>query len=311
MYILIALTVVLAIAVVILAVKAVLMRRACDEIREQVEDRLAGETQSSFRMTTSDKKVRALASDLDKALAGLNEERNRLVAGDRDMRKNITAVSHDLRTPLTAISSYAEMLEGDVSEEERIEYLKRIRERVDELSSLTEELFGYSVSGDSKYYSQLSVEPVDLKGVIEDRLLSFYKSFEAKGITPEVTFCDSDVIVEYNRRNLVRVLDNVFGNAAKYASDYLKVSLESSGVITVINKAPELTPVAVSHLFDRYYTVDDGSRSTGLGLAIARELLESAGGEISAELNGEELELMLRIATDNISEDSRSLNIRQ
>ena len=290
----IALIVIHAIAVIVLAVRLALTRCAFDEIRQQADDKIEGSTQSSIRLTTSDKKARALATDLDRALTDLNEERNKLIAGDRVMRSNITAISHDLRTPLTAINSYSEMLEGELSEEDRREYVSRIRQRAEELGDLTEELFKYSVSRDAQYYSHLSTEPIDLKRLIEEILLSFYKDFEARKITPETSFCEDQVVIEYNRKNAVRVLDNVFGNASKYAADYLKVSLDKDGEIVVVNKASDLTPVQVSHMFDRYYTVDDGKRSTGLGLAIAKELLMESEGSISAEREGEDLVIKIK-----------------
>ena len=225
MPILIALIVILAIAVTVLAIKLAVTRRAFDEIRNEVRDKIDGSTQSSIRLTTSDKKACALASDLDKELTELSEERSKLIAGDRIMRSNITAISHDLRTPLTAINSYSEMLMGDLPEAERREYANRIRERAEELGGLTEELFKYSVSRDDQYYSQLAAEPVDLKRLIEDSLLSFYKEFESRNIVPETNFCDGQVTIEYNRKNALRVMDNVFSNASKYASVYLRVSL--------------------------------------------------------------------------------------
>ena len=82
----------------------------------------------------------------------------------------------------------------------------------------------------------------------------------------------------------MRIFDNVFSNATKYASS-LSVKLTSDGVVTVTNDAPGLTAIQVSKLFDKYYTVNDGSDSTGLGLSIAKELTGKMDGSISAILN--------------------------
>ena len=91
----------------------------------------------------------------------------------------------------------------------------------------------------------------------------------------------------------MRIFDNVFSNAAKYATS-LSVKLTSDGTVTVANDAPDLTPVQVSKLFDKYYTVTDGTNSTGLGLSIAKDLVGRMGGNISASLNGGILTITIR-----------------
>jgi len=287
MPILITLTALLLLVALALLYKVVLLRRAMKEIREQVQDRIDGETSASIRLTTSDREARELANSLDRSLTDLNEERQKLIQGDRNLRKNITAISHDIRTPLTAIHSYANLLEGDASEEERAEYIHRIKERTDELREMTGDLFKYSVSQDPQYQSQLSVEELDLKRVIEDTLLSFYKEFESRGIVPEAVFPDQPVVIRYNRKTAIRIFDNLFSNASKYAEGTLRVTLGQDGTVITENYASQLTPVLVSKMFDKYFTVNDGKNSTGIGLSIARELVTENGGTIQAELQND------------------------
>jgi len=303
MWILIIVCALLATAVILLTVKVVLMRSAFDEIDRQVQDRLSGENSSSFRLTTTDSKAQSLANSLDSSLTQLNEERVRLMTGDREMRSNITAISHDIRTPLTAISSYADLLDSSITGDEPKEYITRIKDRCDELKDMTSELFKYSVSKDSQYYSGLSVEPVDIRRAVEDSLLSFYKAFESHGITVEPDLCEDSIVLSLNRKTVMRVLDNIFSNASKYADGILKVSLASGGLITVSNHAPSLTPLQVSHMFDKYYTVSDGTASTGLGLSIAKDLVSLSGGSISAELTDGMLIIKVMFATKTYQRD--------
>ena len=303
MPILITLSILLTLVALALLYKVVLLRRAMKEIREQVQDRIDGKTSASLRLTTSDGEACALANSLDRSLTDLNEERQKLIQGDRNLRKNITAISHDIRTPLTAIHSYANLLEGEASEEERAEYIHRIKERTDELREMTGDLFKYSVSQDPQYQSQLSVEEMDLKRVIEDSLLSFYKEFQSRGIVPEAVFPDQPVVIRYNRKTAVRIFDNLFSNASKYAEGTLHVTLGQDGTVITENYASQLTPVLVSKMFDKYFTVNDGKNSTGIGLSIARDLVSENGGTIHAELQndssadtGKKLVITLRLS---------------
>ena len=283
-FILICICIALAAAVTALIIKVLVLRRAFSEIDEQVKDHLDGTNSSAFQLTTSDKDARKLANYLNGALQELHEERVFLKDGDRRMKENVTAISHDLRTPLTAINSYVDLLENENDETKRKEYLERIKDRTSELKDLTGELFKYSVSSDVQYDSQLSTEELDLQSVIENSLISFYKEFTSKGINPQTDFPSEKVTVNSNRKTLMRIFDNVFSNAAKYATT-LSVKLTGDGVVTVTNDAPELTAVQVSKLFDKYYTVTDGSNSTGLGLSIAKDLVAKTGGSISAGLS--------------------------
>lgn len=283
----------LAVTVTVLIIKVLLLERAFGEIDGQVKDHLDGTNSSAFALSTSDRNARKLANGLNGALQELHEERVFLKDGDRRMKANVTAISHDIRTPLTAINSYVELLENETDETKRKEYLERIKERTSELKDLTGELFKYSVSSEMQYDSQLSTEELDLQSIIENSLISFYKEFTSKGISPETDLPVEKVMVNANRKTLMRIFDNVFSNAAKYASS-LSVKLTEDGVVTVSNDAPELTAVQVSRLFDKYYTVRDGSNSTGLGLSIAKDLISKNGGSISADLNEGMLIITLR-----------------
>ena len=299
MWIFIVLSTVLAVTVIALAVKVVLLKRAFTEIDTQVKDHMDGTNSSAFQLSTADKDARKLANDLNSELQELHAERVFLKDGDKRMKENVTAISHDLRTPLTAINSYVDLLENESDEEKRKEYLERIKDRTSELKDLTGELFKYSVSSDVQYDSQLSEEPLDLQNIIENSLISFYKEFTSKGIVPETDLPSEKVTVVSNRKTLMRIFDNVFSNAAKYGTS-LSVKLTCDGEVTVTNDAPGLTAVQVSKLFDKYYTVSDGSNSTGLGLSIAKELVGSAGGSITAELNGGMLTIRMLFAIEKI-----------
>ena len=274
----------LTVALIVLIIKVILLRRAFREIGTQVKDHLDGTNSSAFQLSTSDSDARKLANELNSELQQLHAERISLKDGDKRMKANVTAISHDLRTPLTAINSYVDLLDGEKDENKRKEYLERIKDRTSELKDMTADLFKYSVSADTQYDSQLSVEDIDLKQIIETSLISFYNEFSSKGITPQTDFPAGKVIINCNRKTLMRIFDNVFSNAAKYAAS-LSVRLTEEGVVTVTNDAPELTSVQVSKMFDKYYTVSDGTESTGLGLSIAKELVGQLGGDIKARLN--------------------------
>ena len=90
--------------------------------------------------------------------------------------------------------------------------------------------------------------------------------------------------------------NNTISNAIKYADDGLTVKLDNEGCAIFSNPAPELTPVSAAKLFDRYYTVNEGQSSTGLGFSIAKELITRNGGNIEADLKDGILSVIVHFA---------------
>ena len=280
-YLLGGLCAVLALTTSALAVKVVLLRRAARELREGLTERLEGEdTNTLLTLPTRDRDMRALASDLNGQLRLLRERRQRYQQGDLTVKEAVTEVAHDLRTPLTAIRGYLDLLEGDVPAEDRARYHSLIRRRVEGMTELTEELLRTSLVLSAP--QPPAVEPVDLRAALEESLAAFYAAFQRRGVTPQVALPPEQVVRPLDREALSRVLGNILSNALKYSAGDLRVALSPAGSIAFSNSAPELTAVTAQRLFDRYFTVETGRRSTGLGLAIARRLTEAMGGTVEA-----------------------------
>ena len=128
-------------AVLLLAGKIYLMRRAARELEEGLREKLRADTNTLIDISTRDRDMRRLASRINGELGRLRAQRLRYQQGDLELKAAVTNISHDLRTPLTAICGYLELLEQeDVSGQAR-EYLGIIQGRAELLRQLTEELF--------------------------------------------------------------------------------------------------------------------------------------------------------------------------
>lgn len=114
-------------------------------------------------------------------------------------------------------------------------------------------------------------------------MLSFYGAMREKGIEPEIHLPEKPLVRELDAAALNRVFSNIISNALKYSEGDFSLSMEADGCITFSNTAKTLDPVAVGRLFDRFYTVEAGRNSTGLGLSIAKLLTERMDGSIQAE----------------------------
>ena len=90
-------------------------------------------------------------------------------------------------------------------------------------------------------------------------------------------------MLNIDKASLTRIFANLLNNAVKYSDGDLDITLSDMGEITFSNTAKTLSAVQVEQLFDRFYTVEVAHHFTGLGLSIARTLVERMGGEITAE----------------------------
>lgn len=281
-----------ALTAIVLLIKIYFMRRSAREIREMLGERLSADTNTLIDLSSGDKELRRLADSLNDELRLLRKERLRFHSGDHQLKEAVTNISHDLRTPLTAIRGYLELLEKEEMSENAARYREIIAERAESLALLTEELLRYSVAASDE--RSLRLEETELNRAIEEHLSAYYAVLIARGITPEICMTEEKIVRSLDRRALSRVLENIMNNAVKYSEGDLRITLDGTGTITYSNRASALDSVRVERLFDRFYTVENGGSSTGLGLSIARVLTERMGGGIEAEYEGGVLTIRVR-----------------
>lgn len=282
---------ILLLILIVLLAKVYFLRKSVREITEAFHERLTSDTNTLIGISGRDFYMRKLAADINVQLRLLRKERHRYQQGDLELKEAVTNISHDLRTPLTAIKGYLDLLEREEKGVTVERYLSQIKNRTEVLTSLTEELFRYSIVTSSQ---DIKLERIDLVRVLEESLLSFYAVMQEKGIQPEITLPDEPVYRELDLSMVNRVFSNIISNAMKYSDGDFSVKLDTEGTITFTNSAGQLNPVIVGRLFDRFYTVENSRNSTGLGLSIAKILIERMEGNISAQYINGALNIMIQ-----------------
>ncbi len=293
MYLPIMLCMLLAIAVIILLIKIFIMKRSAKEITEKLYEKLSEDTNTLIDISSGDRDMRNLAENLNVQLKKLREERRRFQHGDTELKEAVTNISHDLRTPLTAVFGYLDLLEREEKSETVQQYLGQIRGRTEAMKTLTEELFRYSIVASAQ---PLKYEKLCINNVLEESLAEFYGAIVRQKITPEIEIAENRVERILDKTALKRIFGNIIGNAVKYSSGDLFVTLTEDGRLTFSNTAEGLDPVTVGKLFDRFYTAQTAKNSTGLGLSIAKLLAEQMGGCIRADYVGKQVVITLEFA---------------
>ncbi len=283
---------VLIVLVLLLLIKIVFLKKGIKDVCASLREHLSVDTNTLISVSSGDHQIKKLAAEINTQLRQLRKERRRFQNGDRELNEAVTNISHDLRTPLTAICGYLDLLEREDMSETVQRYLGQIEERTETMKTLTEELFRYSVI---RTEEDSVPENLDLCRVLQDDLLSFYGVIQKKGIVPQISLPDTPVWRLLDRSALDRIFSNIINNAIKYSDGDLAVELTIDGVITFSNKAKGLMSVEVDRLFNRFYTVNSGRSSTGLGLSIAKILTEKCGGQITAEYHKERLYIKIQL----------------
>ena len=283
---------VLALLSAYLLLRLALIHKSLDELRIFFTQNIREESNVLIRLSSRDPATLKCAAELNRALGDLRTQRHRYLSGDRELKSAIVNVSHDLRTPLTAICGYVELLEEEELSPSAARYVSVIRERAGSMRSLCEELFRYSLvfSGEE----QLHPETLSLNVLLQESLAASYTMLKNRGISPTVSLPDTEVIRMLDHAAVNRVFANLLSNAAKYSDGDLDITLTEDGEIRFSNFASDLSQVALGRLFERFYTVDAARRSSGLGLSIARSLVERMDGTIFAEHSGQRLTVTIR-----------------
>ena len=275
--------------IIALLVKIHILQRSVKEIEIAFADRLVTDTNVLIDISSSDKNVRRLANTINGQLRKLRTERRRFQQGDLELKNAVTNISHDLRTPLTALCGYLELLEQEEKSESVNRYIEIIKDRVDILTQLSEELFRYSVIISTK--DNITKEQVIINTVLEESIAAFYTVLTERNIVPEIQVSETKVVRMLDRSALSRVFSNLISNVIKYSDGDLKIVLSENGEIAFSNMASGLDEIQVGRLFDRFYTVEAARKSTGLGLTISKTLVEQMKGTISATYENNRLSI--------------------
>lgn len=282
---------ILLMVIALLMIKIYLLRKGAREIEEAFADRLVTDTNTLIDISTRDPYMRKLAAAINGQLRLLRAKRHKYVNGDRELKEAVTNISHDLRTPLTAICGYMDLLKQEEKSEKVTRYLSLIENRTESMKQLTEELFRYSVILSTQ--EEMELETVCINSILEESIAGFYGALTTRGITPEISLTENRIERMLNKEALSRVFSNILNNALKYSDGDLEIMLREDGRIIFSNTASGLNEVQVGKLFDRFFTVEAARNSNGLGLAIAKTLVEQMGGRIEAELEKGKLKIII------------------
>lgn len=233
---------------------------------------------------------------LNELLRQQKELRTSYLEKEQLISDTYTNLSHDIRTPLTSLDGYFQLLEEDATPEEQKRYLDIIQERIACLKELLEELFTFTRLKNENVQMELSACHVNR--ILKSVIFSYYEEWEKRGITPELDIAEEPFYIMGNETALRRVIQNIIKNGLDHGENRIRIRLQREAeelVLMIGNETAHPEDIDISQVFTRFYKADAArsKASTGLGLAIAQELVRRMNGQISARLCGNEFWIMI------------------
>lgn len=231
--------------------------------------------------------------------------RNAQIAREAEQRKNdlIVYLAHDLKTPLTSVIGYLTLLrdEQQISDELRQKYLSISLEKAERLEDLINEFFEitrFNLSAISLEYSR-----VNMTRLLEQLVFEFQPMLKEKNLECELAAAP-DISVNCDADKMQRVFDNLLRNAVNYSfeNESIYISAEKGKdhvTVRFTNKGNTIPKEKLGRIFEQFYRLDTARSSksggAGLGLAIAKEIVEKHGGTIAAASENEKIEFTVTL----------------
>jgi signal transduction histidine kinase len=238
-----------------------------------------------------------LATQLEETSARLAEAQRQAAALERSRRELVAWVSHDLRTPLAGVRAMVEALEDRVVEDPETvaRYYATMRREIDRLAGLVNDLF--ELSRIQSGALALDIESVALDELVADAVAGAAIAASAKGVDLRGEVGEPSPVVELSTPEMVRVVRNLLDNAIRHTPPggvvVITAGLDAGGegaVVSVQDACGGIPERELDSVFEMAYRGDaartPGDGGGGLGLAVARGLVEAHHGEISVHNQG-------------------------
>ncbi|WP_071392879.1 sensor histidine kinase [Bacillus tuaregi] len=276
------------------------------EISNGIHNLARGDFQHKVQIPSNDE-FRAIAQDINLAGEKLQEAIQRGDFSESSKDQLVVNLAHDLRTPLTSVLGYLDLLlkDEDLSKEQTRHFLQIAFTKSQRLEGLIDELFEITRMN----YGMLPVEKrsINLTDLLHQLTEEMYPVLEKNHLLVRMN-CLPQLTIHADGALLARVFENLLTNAIRYGYDGQFVDIngfieENEVVVQVINYGDSIPPEELPQLFDMFYTGDKARThredSTGLGLFIAKNIVEQHDGTITAKSNVIQTSFEVRLPKQN------------
>lgn len=266
---------------------------------------LADGTDSKIKMSAELGFVEAKLQQVKDDLAQRTREKE-----DAEKRKDelIVYLAHDIKTPLTSVIGYLDLLveNNKITAEQQNSYLSIARDKALRLETLINDFFEITRSHVQQIVLDKNV--VSLAYLMEQVVDEAYPLFQKAGKSVEADIDDS-IQVNVDAQKIARVFTNLLKNAIYYSVGIAPIRISATTTRETVNIAfsnvAEISKEDIEHIFEKFYRLDNARQTktggAGLGLAIAKEIVQAHGGTITAECKDGQIILCVVLPTNKVS----------
>lgn len=274
--------IIIGILAVIIIIQAFIMwkyQRQIKDICRQLSFLMEHDSNKLIQRETDIGGIGELSDKLNELLDLRKKERNEYRKKEELIADTYTNLSHDIRTPLTSLDGYFQLIEECDNIDDQRRYLDIIRERLNSLNEMLEELFTFTKLKNDSY--KLELTECCINRILKEAVFSYYD--------------------EWKKQGLRRVIQNVIKNGLDHGEKNISIELtrkDNHALLKISNYTEHPENIDLSHVFERFYKADvaRGRASTGLGLSIAKELVERMNGDISARIQGNDFIIEIKVS---------------
>ncbi len=275
-----------------LLIRILLMKRSVRNMTEELKFTRDEDYNRQLRVELIDSDINELANEINKNIDYQKNMKLETEKTKRQLEQSISDIAHDLRTPLTVVKGNLQMLEGETLSDKGREYLEISARKAETLKGMVDEFFELSVLESDN--SVVEFRDVEVISFLSEIIIEYETLIRDNNLEPEISFPDTSVTIKANREMLSRVFSNLFSNIFKYAEDSFSLNVTKGEDVCCIKLSNRINPDAaidVEHIFDRTYRADKARTegSAGLGLYIAKLLVEKQKGSIEARIENNKL----------------------
>ncbi|WP_330654146.1 HAMP domain-containing sensor histidine kinase [Caproiciproducens sp. MSJ-32] len=248
-----------------------------------------------------EREVRELVENINKMKTGYKIALKEQVKNEKIKTELISSVSHDLKTPLTSIINYVNILNNkNITEQERIDYLRILEKNSRRLQSLIEDLFEVSKLNSGKM--KIEKSKLDIISLIHQGVGEYSSLYEEKKIEFKVNTNAEEIFLDLDGNLISRVFENIIVNALKYSLPNTRVYVdvidkENSVEVAFKNIANYEMNFNGEEMFERFARADKSRNSSvegsGLGLAISKSIVELHNGSINIAIEGDMFKIFI------------------
>ena len=268
-----------------------------DEIVEGIEIIKNGDSKYRIDTTHLHGENLKLADSVNSIGVGIRKAVETSMKDEKLKTDLITNVSHDIKTPLTSIITYVDLLKRENLSDQRIQgYIDILDSKSQRLKTLIEDLVEASKISSGNISIQL--ETINFVELVRQSIGEFGEKFVASNLHVVTKMPEKAMLIDADSGQLWRVMENLFQNVSKYAMHgtrvYIEMEEEGEGyekknIFSVKNISAKYLEVEASDLTERFIRGDQSRQTegSGLGLSIAKNLIEAQGGEFEIQVDGD------------------------